>query len=135
MSNIWHMTHQTPKNSLSWDVSISNTIIFTTYKQYRFKDKTVQIEKLKKYIIFYSFSLSSFMTFSLLSLSFSFFFLRHSFISVTLFSFFLLLSPKASPLCFLFFSLFFPFFLFLSLSLPLVFFLGHSLSLSSFFFA
>ena len=70
------------------------------------------------------------MTFFLLSLSFSFssFFLRHSFISVTLFSSFLLLSPEASPLCFFFFlfsfSLFFSFFLSLSLRL----------SVSSFFF-
>ena len=66
--------------------------IFTSYEQYCSIFGTVQIEMLKKNIVFYSFSLSSFMAFFLLSLSFSFssFFLCHSFISVTLFSSFLL---------------------------------------------
>ena len=130
VSNVKYLTYDTPntKKSLSWDVS--NTIIFTTYKQYYPKDETVQIEKLKKYIVFYSFSLSSFMTFSLLSLSFSFsfFFLRHSFISVTLFSSFLLpffffFLQKLPLFVFYFFLSFFLFFFFYHFLCHLFFFL------------
>ena len=124
MLNIWHIWHT--KRKKPYLSNVSNAIIYTTCKQYRSKDGMVWIEMLKKYIVFYLFSLSSFMTFSILSLSFSFsfssLFLRHSF-SITLFNFlfssssFLLLSPKAS-------LLFFSFFFFLSLSLHLFVSLG-----------
>ena len=67
-----------------------NFIKFVTCEQYCCK-----LVRTKMLIFFLIHSLSSFFTFSLLSLSFSFFFLRHS-ISVTLSSSFLLLSPEAS---------------------------------------
>ena len=86
MSNIWHICHTKHQKSLLSDVL--NLIKFTTGEQYRCKFATVwtRMEKKKEFFIH---SFSSFFTFSLLSLSFSFFFLRPS-ISVTLFSSFLL---------------------------------------------
>ena len=86
MPNIWHICHTKHQKSLLSDVL--NLIKFTTCKQYRCKFATVQTKMVKKKKFFIH-SLSSFFTFSLLSLSLSFFFLRHS-ISVTLFSSFLL---------------------------------------------
>ena len=75
---------------------------------------TVRIEMLKKKKkVFYSFSLSSFMVFFLLSLSLSFssFFLRHSLIFVTLFSSFSSsFSRSFTFLFFLFFSFLFSLF-------------------------
>ena len=93
MPNIWHICHTKHQKSLLSDVP--NPIKFTTCEQYRCKFATVRTRMLKKKRKFFIHSLSSFFTFSLLSLSFSFFFLCHS-ISVTLFSSFLVLSPEAS---------------------------------------
>ena len=86
MPNIWHICHTKYQKSLLSDVL--NRIKFTTCEQYRCKFATVRTRMVKKKEFFIH-TLSSFFTFSLLSLSFSFFFLRHS-ISVTLFSSFLL---------------------------------------------
>ena len=81
-----HLPHQTPK--------IPFIRCVKSHKIYNMWTVPLQIcngtdENGKKKEEFFIHSLSSFFTFSLLSLSFSFFFLRH-FISVTLFSSFLL---------------------------------------------
>ena len=103
--HIWHTKHKKPPLS-----DVSNAIIYTTYEQYRSIFGTVRIEMLKKYIVFYSFSLSSFMTFSLLSsLSFFFFFL---FISPPLLLLYHSLFLFSSSFSRSFTSIFFSFFLF-----------------------
>ena len=88
-----HLPHQTPK--------IPFIRCVKSHKIYNMWTVSLQIcngidkNGKKRRIVFYSFSLILFLTFSLLSLSVSFLLLRHS-ISVTLFSSFLLLSPEAS---------------------------------------
>ena len=82
-----HLSHQTPK--------IPFISCVKSHKIYNIWTVSLQIcngidrNGKKKRRVFYSFSLILFLTFSLLSLSVSFFLLRHS-ISVTLFSSFLL---------------------------------------------
>ena len=94
MPNVKYLAHLSHQKSLLSDVLNENLIKFTTCEQYRCKFATVRTRMVKKEEFFIH-SLSSFFTFSLLSLSFSFFFLHPS-IFVTLFSSFLPLSPEAS---------------------------------------
>ena len=123
---IWHTKHQ--KVPPPWDVP--NVIIFATHEQYRSIFGTVHIKMIKKKIIhFLSLPLwLSFVSLFLFLLSFS----ATPFFSITLSSFFLLLSsPESSPLPF-----FFPFFCHsmpLSLSLSFSFLFSVTFCLSSFF--
>ena len=124
---IWHTKHQKVPPP-PWDVP--NVIIFATHEQYRSIFGTVQMKMLKKKI--YSFSLSTFMTFFCLSLSFSSFFLCHSLLlyhTLFLFSSSFFSRIFTSPLFFSFFLS-----LYASLSLSLLFFSFFCHVLSFFFF-
>ena len=135
------MAFDTPntKNRTSWGVL--NVLKFWNILQYRSIFGTVRKTMLKNKIIFYSISLSSFMTLSSLSFFSSFFPASLHLLSSLLFLLFLLLSfSRTSTSPFFFLSFFSPFFLFYhflfahSPSLSLFFFFSLSLSLSVFFF-